>query len=269
MIVSSTPIYGFISTGELTAMYTLRIMASVVSVNSLGQRETFMDDYYIQNLSTDKQIADDKANSILAQMDIPFRPNADFDLNEIKRRKASEVAAEREAREQAQREYLKLEADRFAAQTTAGFMVCGKYIDKTAQEIVDLGDIDYILFAAREHAVQVSTGPWAVNCAVANEWLQNNPQKASEYVGVVGEKITLELTVRTVRVCHGAFYTVLYVCATEAGDLVKFFTTAKAFDDVEKGHKIKVQGAVKAHEIDCFINGHPKVTMFNRPKMVK
>jgi hypothetical protein len=270
MIISSTPMYSFISTGEKTAMYTLKTMSKVVGVNPFGVREYYNDSFYIQNLSTDKQTAVDKANSLSAAMGIPFRDNADFDLNEIKRRKAGEVKAEQEAREKAHREYEAKMADEFQSEVDTGFMVCGKHMGKTAQETVDAGDIDYVLYCASQFVVDsINMGAWRINCAICSQWLSENPQPVSDYVGVVGSVLEEKVTVKRVSVCNGRFYTVMFLCVTAEGNLIKFFTTAKAFNDTERGDVFTVKGNVKEHAKDHYVDGSPKVTMINRPKMVK
>lgn len=265
-----TPLYTFISTGEKTMMYTLKEMCSVVAYID-GHRVAYNDSFYIQNLSTDKEEANKKANDLSASMGLPFRANAEFDLNEIKRRKAGEAQAEKEARELIKREYQERIAKEFSDKVGEGFMVCGKYTGLTAQQIVDKGDKDYILYCASQapkDGIQVHQGVWAINCQVAALWLSENPQRESQYVGIEGDTVELSLTLRYSRVCSGQYRTILFVCETEDGDLVKFFSTAKGFCALEDGDCFRVKATIKKHEVDYYMTNDPKTTLLARPKII-
>jgi hypothetical protein len=268
-IISSTPVYSFISTGDLTAMYTLRVMCDVIAVID-GERVAYMDDYYIQNLSTDKGLANTKGTTMSENMGLVLKSSATFDLEEIKRRKAGEVAAQREAIERMERERVVALQIEFDGQVKEGVMLCGRYTGLTAQEVANRGDIDYLVYCSEQaNPTNYFKSKWLVCCSIAAEWIEANPQKPSEFVGTIGEKLEVEVTVKRASVCSGPYYNVLYIAQTDDGDMIKFFTTAKAFDDIGRGDHFKMMGTVKAQEADTYLTGNPNTTQLARVKMVK
>lgn len=94
-----------ISTGDLSAMYTLKQLVTVKKYDHLGMYESTYYEY-VQNLSTDKQKALEKARLITGVNDISFR--APDDLNEYREGVAATKLAEKEALE-VEREKIRIE----------------------------------------------------------------------------------------------------------------------------------------------------------------
>lgn len=271
MIMQSTPRYAFISTGEKTMMYTLKVLSQDLITVPGGGRATVLNDYYIQNLSTDQDKAISKAREIAGNMGLPFKRQAElFDLAEIRRRKTDEVQADREARERLVQDRQEALLTEFNEQVVEGLMLCGKHVGLTAEEIADQGNVDYLVYAASQHAPEAKFfSKWLVNCKVASRWLEKNPQRKSQYIGTVGQKHTVPVTVKFVNGTGGMYPSVRYICEDQVGNRIVFLTVAKAFNDVDAGDSFQVMGTVKKHEVNTYAAGNPKETVLNRVKLVK
>lgn len=84
--MSFSPDRTFIATGQQSKMYTLRKWG--LFDNGVSE---FLGSLYIQNLATDKERAIAKGEAISEKLGIPFDPEIDFELNEIKRRKLEDA----------------------------------------------------------------------------------------------------------------------------------------------------------------------------------
>lgn len=271
MIMQSTPRYAFISTGEKTMMYTLKVLSQDLISTPGGGSATVLNDYYVQNLSTDQDKAIAKAQRIAGDMGILFKRSAElFDLAEIRRRKAGEVQADRDAQERFIQERQEALLKEFNEQVVEGMMLCGKHVGLTSEEIADQGDVDYLVYAASQHAPEAKFfSKWLVNCKVAFRWLEKNPQRKSQYIGTVGQKHAVPVTVKFVSGTGGPFPSVRYLCEDNMGNRVVFLTVAKAFKDIDKGDSFEVMGTVKKHEQNTYAAGNPKETVLNRVKLIK
>jgi hypothetical protein len=259
------PIYTFISTGEKTALYTLRCMYEVPVVIQ-GVNRVILKDYHVQNLSNDKAVAEEKAEYLSAQIGVPFKGNAEFDLNEIRRRKSEEVAAQREAVERAIKEAEeKLQAE-YVRSMQEGVLLCGKYRGMSPSEVED---VDYLRWMASQTDLEAPEGlersKWSISCQIAAKWLKEHPVKESEWVGEVGDKINLHLKLCKIYFIQGQWPTILYKCITEDGDSVVFYTVASGFSNLIVGEWFDVTGTVK--KLDEYKG--VKQTVLNRPKLVK
>ena len=134
--------YYYISTGDLNGFYTLRhtFTETCYSRTENGGVESFPveRDWYIRNLSTDREEAIEKASAWADENNIPanrrlFR--AEFDLAEIKRRSAEEIEASRER-----------EAERIRT-TDWSILPFGKYAGKSLRDLVTT-DPEYVSFVA-------------------------------------------------------------------------------------------------------------------------
>ena len=259
------PLYTFISTGEKTALYTLRCMYEVPVVIQ-GVNRVILKDYHIQNLSNDKAVAEEKAEYLSAQIGVPFKGNAEFDLNEIRRRKSEEVAAQREAVERAIKEAEeKLQAE-YVRSMQEGVLLCGKYRGMSPSEVED---IDYLRWMASQIDLEAPEGlersKWSISCQIAAKWLKEHPVKESEWVGEVGAKTVLTLKLQKVIFIRGQWPTILYKCVTGEGDAVAFYTVASGFIGLPVGQQFVVSGTIKEHTEYKGV----KQTVLARPKLMK
>jgi len=94
---TSNTIY-YISTGEQTKMYTLRVRYPEKVFTPEGSF-TITRDYYVRNLSIDKEKAEVKAKDIVSRLDGKFVDSTLESLEEIRRRTSEEVEAARLASE--------------------------------------------------------------------------------------------------------------------------------------------------------------------------
>lgn len=255
-MMNFTATHTFISTGAKTAMYTLREAGYFTT-----EYGTAYADFYITNLSNDKDTAIEKAAKISNEYDLPFRTDGElFSLNEIKRRAAEEVEAQRVAREKAEQEKIQQEQEFYEISLSEGMILVGKYAGRTIDEVVSItkGYIEWLSTQYNEGAVSA----FNVGAKLAHDWVKANV-KDSEYVGTVGEKITVTGEVKTTRSVSGFYGTTrMVVVATENGELVKLYSTAKAAYALREGDNVSITGKVKSHEKDYY-NRDQKTTLLN------
>lgn len=267
-VLAMTPLFGFVSTGDKTAMFTLRIMYRVETTHPSGVGRMVMnEDCYIKNLSTDKDRANEAAAEICQFYKIPLKGSADFDLNEIKRNKSEAIQAEREAQERfvAEQQRLIEEAQTkfFNESMEQGVFLVGKYIGKTAKETYEI-DPQYIQWVA-ERYVENDNSKFQVNAKLAKTFIEENNITFGGFVGEVGETVTVDLTLKSGYVTQGRFTTIIWTALTEDGKVIKFFSTAAGFKALKDGDKFKVTGTVKEHSNYM----GKESTLLHRPKLVK
>lgn len=245
------PMYGFISTGDKVAMYTLRVMYTGWEEFG-GERFRATRDYYHGNLSTDKNTANIKALEYCKNEGIEFKSDATFDLNEIKRRSHEEVERlreiERKEREAAFAEYREKKLAEYTEARTSRVLLCGKY-QGVAVENVDLG---YVSWCAKQSDDFVSDdgipSRFGVNIEICKEYLEKTGLGDSKWIGSIGDVVELSLKLQTVKWTKSQFPSVMFVGTDDAGNEVKFFTTSKKFNDIKAGDTIKVSGVVTSHD---------------------
>jgi len=265
----------FISTGDKAGFYTLRV---VVPKFVGGQWIDGSD--YLCTLSTDWESAVDKARDYLRthyECDAKLYGNQ-FQLQDIQRRKSEDLAAEREAAEQAavQREITRAAENR-AAITVAlrdEQITFGKFGPQgtrsgTSFKIMAEQYIDYCRWMRDKAAdigfdIHADRHPQTLNrleaCVIAFlRWAEDHgvdlsdPEPGTEYVGTEGEKIQIELTVERIKDAHftapngATSYSWMYFCRDAAGNHVNFKTASQTFDDVMVNDAITVAGKVKSH----------------------
>lgn len=263
MIIESTPLYGFISTGDKVAMYTLRIM--FLHVLQIGRdRGTIHRPDFIKILSNDKAKAETIAAEICADYGVPFKGNAEFELNEIRRARDEEKA---EKLAEIDRIFAAKEAkeiEEFERSVQDSVFVVGKYAGKTAAEVAET-DILYIDWL-NEETVQ-GRSHFNINIAVAKAYVEEiGGLKYPGHIGSVGDTVELELKLSNVVSFNGAYGTSwCFTSVTKTGEMVVFFTTAKKFLDLEVGSMFKITGLVRDHKK----RGNFNQTMINKPKMIK
>jgi hypothetical protein len=262
MITDSTPLFGFISTGEKVAMYTLRIMFQH-KMFSAGETHYVTRPEFIKILSNDKAKAEAAAEYICNDYGVEFRGNAEFELNEIRRKRDEESKAAKEEFERAIQAKHDAEVAEFDRQVKESVFIVGKYTGKTAQEVYDL-DLGYIFWLNDQDVEGIS--PFNANIKIAKEFVESTGVTKPGFVGVEGEPIELELTLKSVG-CFQSMYGVNYVFTsyTKNNEIVTFFSSAKKFLELENGDTYTITGTVKAHNV----RNDMKQTLINKPKMSK
>ena len=255
-------LYTFISTGDKVGFYTLRVMERV-AVYIEGVPHLFLKDFYIQNLSTDKAIAEDKAERISAEMDLPFRGNADFDLEEIKRRQSEETRAQKEAQEQVIRDREETIKQEFFAAIGESVFVTGKYSGRTASDVAK-SDIGYLFWVAGEF-VEGSVSKLQINASIAKKFIEINNVQRPGYVGEIGNDVVVDLTLKYSKWTNGQFPSIMFIANTAFGEEVMFFSVAKKFTALNDGDNFSIKGMVKDHR-ESFSGS--KQTIINKPKIV-
>lgn len=259
MIINSKPLYGFISTGDKTAMYTLRIMESCLVGGPDGGSIMNLD-YYVKNLSNNKEKAEAVAAEICEDIGVPLKSDASFELNEIKRRKSEMLAAEREAYEkEIQERQEKIERE-FDSSVLESVFLSGKYIGKTPAE----ADLGYLFWLA-EQGVSGSKSKYDINVQIAQNYIEQNNIQKPGYVGIVGEQIELELKLISCYTTNGRFLSYVFKSVTPTGEAVVFFSTSKKFLALKDGDTFKITGLVRSQDE---YNGQNS-TVINKPKMGK
>jgi hypothetical protein len=256
-------LYGFISTGDKVALYTLRIMYEVPVRTEFGI-SWIMEEHYIRNLSNDKDKALEKANLLLSDMGLSLKGDPSFDLNEIKRRSSEALESERDALAKKTAE-IKAEAEKvFVEACGKNVFLVGKHIGFTPEDVYSK-DPSYILWLNGMEIESEILNKFDVNVKIAKDFVVKNDIKGPTFVGEVGEKITLNLTLIKSYALIGYFRSIVFTCKTPENNIVKFFSTAKGFLALEDGDSFSVVGTVKSHND---YSGR-KSTSINRPKMAK
>lgn len=93
---------------------------------------------------------------------------------------------------------------------------------------------------------------------------EKKTEASSEWVGSVGDKVTVSGTIRGIRFIDGQWgTTVLYTIKTDNGDIIRWFASSEALGD-ETGVEVTIKATVKGHES---FNG-VKSTVVTRAKAV-
>lgn len=268
--MSEKILYGFISTGDKIAMYTLRLMYEVPVYQKDCEGRGYLagythKDYYVKNLSNDKAKAEAAAEDICKGYGVPFKGNAEFELNEIRRRRSEEVAAYREAAERATREFERRQAEEFERVIREGVILVGKYKGMTAAEIATV-DLDYVIWMSTGDLLEGARDPMTVSTRIAKAYLEANPPVIAGHIGVVGEALTAKVVVKSIRGFNGFYGTSwAFSCVAEGGERISFFTTSKKLLELEEGEEFVLEGVVSEHGQ---YNGFPQ-TVVKKPKIAK
>lgn len=255
------PTHTFISTGEKTAMYTLR----EAGIYSDGNCMMYMD-RYIQNLSNDREKAIEKAKSISTEIGIAFRTDGElFALNEIKRmRKEEREYIERIKKEEQERNDKEIR-ESFDAEVTDGNFIFGKYVGESPSDVVNNHeDIGYIKWLASQY-VEGEISRFNVNATIAKRWVDENPQPESDFIGEVDTKITVTAKV-IVAMNVDSFYgiTRMVVLKDENENVIKLYSTAKSVYALNIGQELTITGKVKCH---THYRGEKQTTLCGRLKI--
>lgn len=255
-------LYTFISTGDKFGFYTLRVMEKV-RVYFGGESRVILKDFYITNLSTDSKTAEEKAQRISEEIGIPFKGDADFDLEEIKRRQSEVVRQQKEAIERAIAERQQQIEQEFTASVNENVFIAGKYIGQTPSEVY-AKEANYLFWLANEYEEGVKS-KLQVNAKIAKKFIEENDIQKPGYIGEEGEEVTVSLTLKHSQWTNSRFPSIMFICLTEKGEEVMFFTVAKKFQALENGNTFTIKGTVKEQRESYSGN---KQTIINKPKMV-
>lgn len=263
MIIESIPLYGFISTGDKVAMYTMRIMYK--HVLQLGrERGTTTRAEFVKILSNDKAKAETLAAEICADYGVPFKGNAEFELNEIRRQRDAEKAEKLAEIERIFQEKEAKEKEEFNRVVQDATFISGKYAGQTPDEVAKF-DLPYIDWLNSETVDNRST--FAINIQIAKNYVEKiGGLNFGEFIGIIGDNVELALTLKKITSFQGTYGTQWVFCSvTDSGDNVVFYSTSKKFLALEAGDKFKIVGLVKAHNK----RGNFNQTSINKPKLVK
>jgi|SRR5579872_936162 len=260
-VVDSKDLYTFISTGDKVAMYTLRVMCLCrVQVGDSAFNE--MRDYYIQNLSNDKATAEAKAAEMSGLMNLEFKGNADFELNEIRRIRDEMASEKREAAERAHQERIAEWAAERAEQIQAGVFIMGKHTGKTAAEVA-VEDLGYLFWLAGEVE---ANGKLGICAKIAANYIQLTGVELPGYIGEVDQPIEVTATLKRVFWTQSQYPTLMHIATTVQGNEIVFFSVAQGFKEIEIGQTFTITGTVKEQREGW---GGTKQTVIGKPKLPK
>lgn len=238
------PTHTFISTGDKVAMYTLR----EAGIYTEGDNMMYVD-YFIQNLSNDRDKAIEKAKVISTEIGLTFRTDGElFGLNEIKRMRTEERIRIEMIKEEEQNRKDKEVRESFDAEVSDGNFILGKYVGESPSDVAtNHEDIAYIKWFAAQY-VEGEVSRFNINAAIAKKWIDANPQPESSALGEVHENLTVTGKV-IVSMNTESFYgiTRMVVIKDDECNVVKMYSTAKKINDLRVGDTITVTGKVKSH----------------------
>ena len=268
MNIPENEVSAFISYGEKKCMYTLWVIVDRIhTIGKMERRERFA--RYIKNLSTDKEAAIDKAVEYASDHGIEFvsTTNADALLNEIERRTAEEIEAQRaEALRKAEEAEARAieERDRkieemviiFEEQFDSDKFTFGKHQGSTFEDVMkkDSQYIRYILDNTTDCPFEFPRTLTEMCINSLNAYVQENGYPKgefddSEYVGNLKERIEVNVVVVGKSVIHGYYGdTVLYKFKDVNGNLLVTFYSGSTWSlDVEESAMIV--GTVDKHQV--------------------
>lgn len=273
MIIDFRPEYTFISTGEKIAMYTLRVAGTAVLM-ICGERSVINHSYYIRNLSTDREKALSVGAEISGLLGHPFKPNADFDLNEIKRINAEESKERREAIERDIRERTEAAITEYKGDLDEGILLIGKYVGRSVTEVGE-NDPEYLRWLAgnaeeySETDESIYYSKFNASALIALKWVRDNPRPTSEWIGNVGDKIEFTAKLTKIVDINGQFPTSLFRFVNNEGSVITTYSTAKKMEELHVGDEVTIKATVKRHENSVYEEiDNDKVTIVNRPKVI-
>ena len=257
----------YISTGEKTAMYTLRVQ--YMGIDGWGH-PAIMDDY-ICNLSTDADKALSKATAYVEQnaegQGVKF---TGFSLDEIKRRAAGVAKAEQEAADAARWEE---EENRRVAREAAGLQLVtqGKFpFGKYREELFEVAPKSYVKYIAENFVAE--EGDKVVEMLLVElkrlypEAFVEMPKPNGKHVDAWAEKEKVEFKATVIAAFgYEGYYGWVDVTkfVKDSGELIVHSGTRNF--DIEEGDIVVMKGTVKAFdEYD-----DENQTLIIRPKLLE
>lgn len=260
--------YVYLSTGDLHGYYTLHVVTYQVEYDQLGVATGYTShDRYVQNLSVEGGNAERKAAEFAKKHGYENYASADFDLCAFSRWEVENNINIGVA--------LELRKFLFGKHAGCTFVSVIEEDLQYMQWMLDQGrmfdDDEYIkgsrMSDFRCAAVAIyrlhEAGELKIEAPAPIEW---TPEEPSEYIGEIGDKVELEGVVEFTKSIESYYgWTDLFIIKVDDRDIIKFFTSSKSFDDVQRGDRIKFKGTVDKH--DDQYNG-TRETFLKRPKCV-
>lgn len=260
MYVPEKTVAAFVSYGEQAKMYTLRVLTE--GYNYMGtQKSRQRHDYYVQNLSTKRDLAIAKARAYADDKGLKYLDSdaANRELYEIKRRAHEEVqrqlleqAEQNERQRQEHYEQVKEEAEKLGVDV----MVFGKYHGSRIMDVIESNPeyIDYILSAnIQQLPIEYPRNvyEYCLN-TIYNIVKENNitliQPSVSEHVGSKGDKITLEVSVKRKVLLDGYYGTTsLYVFEDLDGNVFTTYYSGSKWK-ASIGDVGTLSGTIKGHD---------------------
>ena len=271
------PTHTVISTGDKNGFYTLREAGHRKIYTSNGPEIIFCT-YHITNLSTDREEALLKGRKISEQMCIPFKGKADFTLEEIERRNADQIAEDRAKYQSEVAEKTAENQAIFDQYISEGVFANGKHKGLTpAQVAEEQGDEDYVRWLADQcdddykiddMKSEVQIGMLASR-QIAADWVRDNPEQVSQFIGQIGDKVTVTAEVTGVKSFQTQYGTSTVWRFKDADEnKIVTFSTAQKLYDYDVGDTITIRGTVKDHEYSQYEKKeNNKVTVLKRPSV--
>lgn len=260
MYVPETKIAAFVSYGEQAKMYTLRVLTE--GFNYIGAHKfPARRDYYVQNLSTTRDLAIEKAKSYCVEHQLKYLSSeaANKELEEIRRRSHEEVERQRQeaiarAEEDRQARYDALMAE--VEELGVNTITFGKYNGMDIMEVIedDPEYVDYILKAnAHQLPIEHPRNVYEVSLNTIYHTVKDNnivlvKPSVSEHVGSVKDKIELEVSVKRKAIRPNEFGgTALYVFEDVEGNVyVTYYSGSKWHASI--GDTGKLVATIKGHD---------------------
>jgi hypothetical protein len=247
MIINSEYLYAYISTGDKTALYTLRVMSD--DLVQLGyEKRIIRNSHFIQILSNDKDKASRKGRELAEELGVPFKDNADFDLKEIKRQRDALSQEKRLAYEKALEEKAQRERQIVEEQIKNNVFLIGKYAGETP-EYVNQENQPYLFWMATNHD---ANGLLGVSGKIASKFIEDYDITPPDYLGKEGDIIQLKVKINDSFAVQGIYGTqwLFKTRDVETGSSVIFYTTSQKFLDKKVGDVVELSGVVKTHQED-------------------
>jgi len=255
-IVSFEPEYMFISTGELTAMYTARMWGEFEAVDGAGNDLVFHGSEYIQNLSTSWEDAVRKLREMAFDRELPLAMQEEaFPLKTIKERESAGKSAAMVAEiERAKEEQRERDLSKVAEYITAGILLVGKWQGSA----VELVDADYVskLASMADHLDDSDISRWATTCRICKNHLAK--QVKSMWVGNdVGDVVEGVFTLTSAKWLENSRYPTCMIkgiMRSNDGNVGKaiLYTTRKAMVNGVAGQQYNIKAAVVRHDESAY-----------------
>ena len=274
MYTPEKTIGAYVSYGEGVKMYTLRVLTEGYDV--IGDMKAFMRrDYYVKNLSINREQAIAKAKAYADSNNIKFldSDSSKRELEEIRRRNKEEVESRRRVSEEnalreSQRQYESVVEE--VEKVGVDIVVFGKYKGSRINDVIE-SDPEYIkyLLDQNEHRLPIEwprdVYEYCLNTifkTVKENDIDLVPEAVSEFIGSVGDKITVQVTVKR-KVHIDGYYSssTLYVFEDVEGNIITTYYSGKKWK-ASPGDKGLIEGTVKKHELYNDV----KQTVLNRVK---
>lgn len=266
--------YVYISTGEETGFYTLRKVTFVPVYDGLGvfNGEFTEHDHYVQNLSTDPKLAEQKCAEFAKKHGYENRGIADFTLEEW----YHSLMYNNDMIDSIRKDSMIIFGEKHFHKSFKAVIDSNpdyiRWILDTADHI--LSDVDAAKKSGRLNRLELTAIVIQEMITTGELYLPEKPvivpqpELPSSWIGEISEKIEFQGTCVFWKRFETRFGSnVIYIVKAENGDVVKFFSTSVTLDDVDRGDWVHIKGTVKSHDVDEYRNNN-KVTQLTRVKCV-